>query len=43
MDTVDAIASTPTGGSDAPKTEQVMKLVHVETYGTDYPFDKIVD
>ncbi len=43
MDTVDAIASTPTDSSDAPKTEQVMKLVHVETYGADYPFDKIVD
>ena len=43
MDTVDVIASTSTDAANAPKTEQVMKLVHVETYGTEYPFDKIVD
>ena len=42
FDTLDAIASVPTS-SDRPVTDQIMKLVHVETYGVEYPFTKIED
>lgn len=42
FETLDAIASIKTV-SDRPVTDQVMKLVHVETYGTEYPFTKIAD
>ena len=37
METVDAIAKTPTDFSDRPKTEQRMKKVTVETFGVEYP------
>ena len=37
METVDAIAKTPTDFSDRPKTEQRMKRVTVETFGVEYP------
>lgn len=43
METVDAIAAVKTDAADAPKTEQVMKLVRVQTYGVAYDFDKIID
>lgn len=42
FDTLDVIASAQTS-SDKPVTDQIMKLVHVETYGAEYPFDKIED
>ncbi len=37
METVDAIANTPTDFRDRPKTEQRMKRVTVETFGVEYP------
>lgn len=37
METVDAIANTPTDFRDRPKTEQRMKKVTVETFGVEYP------
>ena len=37
MDTVNAIAATPTDRSDRPRTPQVMQTVTVETFGVDYP------
>ena len=37
MDTVDAIASTPTGFNDRPYENQTMKKVTVETFGEEYP------
>ena len=37
METVDAIAKTPTDFRDRPKTEQRMKKVTVETFGVEYP------
>ena len=43
MEAVDAIAAVKTDAADAPKTEQVMKLVRVQTYGVAYDFDKIID
>lgn len=42
FDTLDVIASVQTS-SDRPVTDQIMKLVHVETYGVEYPFTKIED
>lgn len=42
FDTLDAIASVRTS-SDRPVTDQIMKLVHVETYGAEYAFTKIED
>ena len=42
LDTLDVIASVQTS-SDKPVTDQVMKLVHVETYGATYSFDPIED
>ena len=43
MDTVDVIASTPTDSSDKPRSEQKMRTVYVETFGQEYPFNKIID
>lgn len=37
MDTVDAIASTPTDRNDRPIKEQKMKTVTAETFGVEYP------
>ena len=37
MDVVDRIANTPTGYADRPLSDQVMKKVTAETFGTDYP------
>lgn len=37
MDTVDAIASTPTDFRDRPRQEQRMKRVTVDTFGVEYP------
>ncbi len=37
MDVVDEIANTPTGRTDRPVTEQRIRKVTVETFGTDYP------
>ena len=37
METVDAIAKTPTDFRGRPKTEQRMKKVTVETFGVEYP------
>ncbi len=37
METVDAIATTPTDFRDRPRTEQKMKKVVVDTFGTEYP------
>ncbi len=37
MDTVDAIASTPTDRNDRPVKEQKMKTVTAETFGVTYP------
>ena len=37
LDTVDAIASTPTARNDRPMEDQRMKKVTVETFGVDYP------
>ncbi len=37
MDTVDAIAATPTDFRDRPKREQRMKKVTAETFGVEYP------
>ena len=42
FDTLDAIAAVRTS-SDRPVTDQIMKLVHVETYGAEYAFTKIED
>lgn len=42
FDTLDAIAAVQTS-SDRPVTDQIMKLVHVETYGAEYAFTKIED
>ncbi|MCR5332140.1 MAG: peptidylprolyl isomerase [Lachnospiraceae bacterium] len=43
LDTVDAIASTPTDYSDRPYENQRMKKVTVETFGVDYPEPEKVD
>ena len=43
IETVDLIASVPTGSNDKPKTEQVMREVYVETYGKTYEFTKLDD
>ena len=43
IETVDLIASTPVGSNDKPMTEQVMRVVYVETYGETYTFDKLED
>ncbi|MDO4741748.1 MAG: peptidylprolyl isomerase, partial [Eubacteriales bacterium] len=43
LDTVDLIASVPTGSNDKPKTEQTMREVYVETYGQTYEFTKLDD
>ncbi len=44
METADAIVSTPTDGSDKPnRVIQQMKMVYVETYGVEYPFEKIAE
>ena len=37
IDTVDAIASTPTNFNDRPYENQTMKKVTVDTFGVDYP------
>ena len=37
METVDAIATTPTDFRDKPLKEQRMKKVTAETFGVDYP------
>ena len=37
MDVVDKIATVPTGFSDRPLEDQVIKTVTVDTMGTDYP------
>ena len=42
FDTLDTIAAVRTS-SDRPVTDQIMKLVHVETYGAEYAFTKIED
>ncbi len=42
METADAIVSTSTDSNNKPnRVIQQMKLVYVETYGVDYPFEKI--
>ena len=43
IETVDLIASTPTGSTDKPMSEQVMRMVYVETYGQTYSFTKLED
>ena len=43
IETVDLIASTPTGSNDKPMSEQVMRMVYVETYGQTYSFTKLED
>ena len=43
IETVDLIASTPTGSNDKPMSEQVMRVVYVETYGQTYSFTKLED
>ena len=43
IETVDLIASTPTGSNDKPMSEQVMRVVYVETYGQSYSFTKLED
>ena len=40
MDVVDRIADAPTDYNDRPRTEQRMKKVTAETFGTDYPEPK---
>ena len=40
MDVVNAIAKVPTDRADHPTTEQIMKSVTVDTFGTDYPEPK---
>ena len=37
LDILDAIASTDSDYNDRPRTEQKMKKVSVDTFGTDYP------
>lgn len=37
MDAVNKIAETPTDFQDRPRTDQIMKTVTVETFGTEYP------
>lgn len=37
MDAVNAIACTPTGFNDRPRTPQVISKMTVETFGVDYP------
>ncbi len=37
MDVVDAIAATPTGANDRPKTEQRIASITVDTHGESYP------
>ena len=41
LETVDAIASTPTNAQDRPLTEQVIKSIRVETFGVEYKAEKI--
>ena len=41
MEIADAIVNTPRDGNNLPLVPQQMKLVHVETYGVEYPFDKL--
>lgn len=41
METADAIVGVERGANDLPTQPQRMKLVHVETYGVDYPFEKL--
>jgi len=43
IETVDLIASQPTGSSDKPKVDQTMRTVYVETYGQEYAFTKLED
>ena len=43
LDTLDAIASTPTDYSDRPYENQRMKKVTVETFGVDYPEPEKLD
>ena len=41
LETVDAIVNTPRDASDKPYQPQQMKLVRVETYSAEYPFEQI--
>ena len=43
LDTVDAIATTPTGYNDRPYENQRMKKVTVDTFGVEYPEPEKVD
>ena len=43
IETVDLIASQPTGSSDKPKVDQTIRTVYVETYGQEYAFTKLED
>lgn len=41
METADAIVSVPRDAMDKPYEEQKMKSIRVETYGVEYPVEKI--
>ena len=41
METADAIVSVPRDAMDKPYEDQKMKSVRVETYGVEYPVEKI--
>lgn len=41
MDAADAIVNTPRDGSDRPLEEQKIESIRVETFGKEYPFNKI--
>lgn len=41
MESADAIVNTKTGPNDRPISEQAIETVRVETYGVDYPHQKL--
>lgn len=41
MDAADEIVSTPTDRNDRPKAEQAIKSIRVDTFGVDYPVEKL--
>ncbi len=43
IEVVDAIASTPTDGSDKPLTDQVIRSIRVETFGVDFGEPEIIE
>jgi len=42
MEHADAIVNTPRDADNRPREDQVIQSIRVETFGVEYPFDKLM-